>query len=142
MNQQRLRVTLIIAVTILSVISISSAETEIAEGYDENTEITIKGNIIEIIQGMRGPVILKLSTGIKTYKIATAPPWYLLRNSIVFEKDTLIEVTGSRYFAKDGNLYIIARQVRNPVTGETTFFRDSSCRPLWRGHKMPRRFIP
>ncbi len=82
---------------LLSIVSFSHAETEITEGYDENTEITIRGTVIEIMHGMRGPVILKLKTGTKTYNVVTAPRWYLSRNAITFSIGTALEVTGSRY---------------------------------------------
>lgn len=114
-------------------VSFSYAGTEITEGYDENTEITIKGTVTEVMHGMRGPVILKLKTATKTYNVVTAPRWYLSRNAITFIIGTALEITGSKYFAKDGNLYIIARQVKNPETGSVTVLRDSYCKPLWRG---------
>ncbi|GEM_PF-453069 len=122
---------------LLSIVSFSHAETEITEGYDENTEITIRGTVIEIMHGMRGPVILKLKTGTKTYNVVTAPRWYLSRNAITFSIGTALEVTGSRYFGRDGNLYVIARQIRDTETGSVTVLRDSYCKPLWRGgHRM------
>jgi hypothetical protein len=135
--------TILIAVFLLSMVSFSYAETEITEGYDENTEITIRGTVIEIMHGMRGPVILKLKTGIKTYNVVTAPGWYLSRNAITFSIGTALEVTGSRYFGRDGNLYVIARQIRDAETGSVTVLRDSYCKPLWRGgHRMHDRRLP
>lgn len=135
-------ITLLLIALILSTISISQAETEITEGYDENTEITIKGTIVEVIHGIKGPVILKMRTGIKVYNVVTAPRWYLVRSAIVFDKDIPLEVTGSRYFAADGNLYIIARHLKNLRTGQTIFFRDSFCRPLWGRHGIPKGYRP
>lgn len=123
---------ILIVVFLLSVVSFSYAETEITEGYDENTEITIIGTVAEIMHGMRGPLILKLKTGTKTYNVVIAPMWYLSRNAITFSIGTALEVTGSRYFRRDGNLYVIARQIRNAETGSVTVLRDSYCKPLWR----------
>jgi hypothetical protein len=135
--------TILIAVFLLSMVSFSYAETEITEGYDENTEITIRGTVIDIMHGKRGPVILKLKTGIKTYNVVTAPGWYLSRNAITFSIGTALEVTGSRYFGRDGNLYVIARQIRDAETGSVTVLRDSYCKPLWRGgHRMHDRRLP
>jgi hypothetical protein len=125
--------TILAAVFLLSMVSFSYAGTEITEGYDENTEITIKGTVTEIMHEMRGPVILKLKTGIKTYNVVTAPGWYLSRNAITFSIGIALEVTGSRYFGRDGNLYVIARQIRDTETGRVTVLRDSYCKPLWRG---------
>ncbi len=138
MNQRWIKITVLIAVFMFSAITTSHGETEITEGYDENTEITVKGTVAEVIYGIRGPVILTLKTKVRAYRVVTAPRWYLLRNSIEFNEETPLEVTGSKYFARDGNLYIIARQLRDPVTGRITFLRDSFCKPLWK-HRMQSR---
>jgi len=127
---------------LLSIVSFSYAETEITEGYDENTEITIKGTITEIVQGMRGPVILILKIDSKTYNVVTAPRWYLSREAITFSSGSALEITGSKYFGRDGNIYIIVRQVKNPETGKVIILRDSYCKPLWRGHRMHDRRLP
>lgn len=135
--------TILIAVFLLSIVSFSYAETEITEGYDENTEITIRGTVAEVMYGMRGPVILRLRTDNKTYSVVTAPRWYLARNAIAFNADSDLEVTGSKYFGMDGNLYIIARQIRDAETGKVIVLRDSYCKPLWRGgHRMHDRRRP
>lgn len=135
--------TILIAIFLLSTVSFSYAETEITEGYDENTEIIIRGTIAEIMHGIRVPIILKLKTGTKIYNVVTAPMWYLARNAITFSIGTTLEVTGSRYFGRDGNLYVIARQIRDAETGSVTVLRDSYCKPLWRGgHRMHDRHLP
>ncbi|WP_203472269.1 hypothetical protein [Dissulfurispira thermophila] len=135
--------TVLIAVFLFSIVSFSYAETEITEGYDENTEMTIKGTVIEIMQGMRGPVILKLKTGAKIYSIVTAPQWYLSRNGINFTVGDVLEVTGSKYFRKDGNMYIISRRIKDFETGNVNILRDSYCKPLWGGgHRMHNRWMP
>lgn len=133
-----IKILVMIGVFILSTVTVSHAETEITEGYDENTEITVKGTVVEVIQRMKGPVIIRLNTEARVYRVVTAPRWYLLRNSIVFGSETPLEVTGSKYFSKDGNLYIIARQLRDPVTKRITLLRDSFCRPLWKMHRFHR----
>lgn len=134
--------TILIAVFLLSIASFSYAETEITEGYDENTEITIKGTLTEVFQGMKGPVILKIKTATKTYNVVTAPRWYLFKNAIAFSEGSKLEITGSKYFGEDGKLYIIVRQIKNSDTGEVIILRDSYCRPLWRGHRMHDRRLP
>jgi len=130
----RIRAAIIFAILLLlSLSSLSYAESEITEGYDENTEITIKGVAAEIINAMRGSVLIKIKTDTKTYNVVTAPRWYLSRNASAFNTVSAIEVTGSKYFARDGNLYIIARQIKNLETGKTIILRDTRFRPLWRG---------
>lgn len=118
--------------------SSASAENEVGEGYDENTEITVQGTIKEVMKEIRGPVIIILKSGNKDYKIVTAPPWYIVREGIEFKYGTSYEVTGSKYIARDGNLYIIASRLKNLSTGMITPLRDSSCMPLWKGRMMRR----
>lgn len=122
--------------------SLAYAESDLTEGYDENTEVTIKGTVIEIMREMRGPLIVKIRAGNKNYNVVTAPPWYLLREGISFNPDSELEITGSKYFSKDGSLYIIGRQIKNPATGGIILLRDSYCRPLWRGSRMFNRQMP
>lgn len=125
---------------VFSLFSLSYAESEITEGYDENTEITVRGTITEIIH-IKGPVILKLKSRNRVYDVVTAPPWYLSQEKINFQKGHEIEVTGSKYFGKDGNLYIITRQIRHNSFTKTIQMRDGQCRPLWRRHGINQRMI-
>lgn len=132
----KIRKAIIFAILLLlSLPSLSNAESEITDGYDENTEITIKGVAAEIINGMRGPVLIKIKTDAKTYNVVTAPRWYLSRNASSFTAGSILEVTGSKYLARDGNLYIIAQQIKNLEIGQTIILRDSHFRPLWRGRR-------
>ena len=94
-------------------LSYAYAENDASEGYDENTEITIKGTIKDVIREMRGPVIVLLKTGGKDYK-----------------------VVGSQFFSRDGNHYLIASRIKDLDTGKITHLRDSSCMPLWKGRRM------
>ncbi|MCL4455996.1 MAG: hypothetical protein M1147_02630 [Nitrospirae bacterium] len=134
--------TILIAVFLFSLFSSAYAESDIKEGYDENTEITIKGTLIEMIHVKRGPVILRIKTSGKSYNVVTAPRWYLSRESITFSPDSVLEITGSKYYGADGNLYIIGRQIKNIETGKQIMLRDSFCKPLWGRHKMHDRRLP
>ncbi len=116
------------------------AESEVGEGYDENTEVAVKGTVREVRKDMRGPVIIILNSGNKDYRVVTAPPWYIAREGIGFKAGTSYEVTGSKYVSRDGNLYIIASRLKNLSTGKTTLLRDSSCMPLWKRRMMRRGF--
>ncbi|MFZ5997164.1 MAG: hypothetical protein ACOYW7_06715 [Nitrospirota bacterium] len=121
-------------------LSSAYAESDIKEGYDENTEITIRGKITEIIQERRGPVIVRLKSGNKTYAVVTAPSWHLESERVTFTPGSEIEVRGSKYFGRDGALYIIARHLNDLATGRVITLRDSSCKPMWmhRGHARHR----
>jgi hypothetical protein len=134
--------TILIAVFLLSLFSPAYAETDIREGYDENTEMIIKGTVAEITKGSRGPVILRLISGDRIFNVVTAPPWYLNREGITFQAGAELEITGSKYFGRDGSLYIIGKRIKNPQTGSVIILRDKLCRPLWKGHRMPHRQLP
>jgi hypothetical protein len=129
-------------VTYLLLFSLAYAGADIAEKYDENTEMTIKGSVIEIVHERRKPVVVKLKAGDNIYNIVTAPAWYLSKESITFGSGDVLVVTGSRYFSRDGILYLIAKQVKNSETGMLFILRDSLCRPMWRGHGMHNRRLP
>jgi hypothetical protein len=123
---------------IASFFSFVYAENEVGEGYDENTEVTVKGTVKEVLKQKRGPVIIILESGNRNYKVITAPPWYITREGIDFESGTSFEVTGSKYIARDGNRYIVASRLKNLFTGKIIRLRDSSCMPLWKGHMKSR----
>lgn len=134
--------------TLLAFTSSARADTEIDERYDENTEVEVKGTIAgKPGWGQRGmgtgrgggPVILAVKTKHKSYRVVTAPAWYLERQGVSFDEGAAVEVRGSRYFSNDGTVYLIAREIRDPLSGRTTFFRDSTCKPMWRGQRMMNR---
>jgi len=114
------------------------AEGEDEEGYDENTELTIKGTVKEVITGIRGPVIILLKSGKKEYRVVTAPPWYIAGKGIEFKTGTSYEIIGSKYISAEGRLYIVANRLRDLSSGAIISLRDSSCMPLWRGRRMMR----
>lgn len=128
------RTLLSVAISLLLLVFSAAEAVDLrGEGYDENTEVTVKGAVVETLRGIRGPVTLRLIHQDRAYRIVTAPPWYLRREGIVFPQGSEIEVTGSKYFGEDGNIYVIARKIRETKTGKEFFFRDAFCRPVWHG---------
>jgi hypothetical protein len=107
------------------------AEEDISEGYDENTEITANGTVTETLLRERGPIIIRLKTESKTYLVVTAPPRFLIHENITFPPGSSLEVRGSKYFGKDGYVYIISREIRLE-TGKIIILRGKDYRPLWR----------
>jgi hypothetical protein len=118
--------------------STAYAAEEVTEGYDENTEVTVKGTVGEVLREMRGPVIIILQSGNREHTVITAPRWYLQQSDIELKTGTSYEVTGSKYIARDGILYVVASRLKNLSTGGITTLRDSSGMPLWKGHRMRR----
>lgn len=137
------RTSLMLCTLFLSFFIYSSvhAGSDIKEGYDENTELRVKGKIAEIMPWKKGPLVLKLlATGNKTYALITAPPWYLNQQNISFSPGIEIEVIGSKYIDSDGAPYIIGSQIIFPATGNILPLRDAACRPIWGKHKGRNRF--
>ncbi len=115
------------------------AEGDFTEGYDENTEITVRGVIMDAGRETRGPLILRVQHAGRTYLIVTAPPWYLMQESALYGKGMEIEARGSKYFGNDGNVYLLAKEIRDMPGGRVTVMRDKQYRPLWHGRRMPAR---
>jgi hypothetical protein len=91
---------------------------------------------------MRGPILVTLKFREKSYLVITAPPWYLIEENVTFQANEVVEVIGSKYIGRDGRLYIVARQLRYTPTGRVITLRDSTYRPLWKGHRMYHRNMP
>ena len=128
----KLRIVLFIIFFQISLSPFVSAEPDITEGYDENTEITIKGTVKDIVSAERGPVILIINYKNKTYHITVAPRWYLYKNNIEFRNGMELEITGSKFLSKEGTFYISARKIKITESEKTIELRDSFCRPKWR----------
>ena len=122
---------------LLFVFSAGGAAAEEGEGYDENTEVTVRGAVTDVLQGRRGPVRLRLASAGRIYYIVTAPSWYLRRREISFQEGAALEVTGSKYIGEEGRIFVIARRIRDEKTGQELFFRDPLCRPMWHGKRPP-----
>lgn len=124
---------------IFFIIQTSNADTDLSDVYDENTEITITGAILDSAVSKRGPVIISLSPGRRVYYIVTAPSWFLLQQEVIFNSGLQIEVKGSKYYSRDGNIFIIARAIKIHTTGRKIILRDKNFRPLWGRQGMHKR---
>lgn len=111
----------------------AGADEDQLEGYDENTEFLVQGRVERVQEKMRGPVIVRLSRKDKIYSVVTAPSWYLRDIGINLQPGTPLEVTGSKYFGRNGTVYIIAKKITELKTGREFYFRNSSHKPHWRG---------
>jgi hypothetical protein len=118
--------------------SASAADPDPGEGYDENTTVTTKGTVREVVSGQRGPVRIVLTAANADYTVITAPPWFLAQESVSFAKGASYEIKGSKLVSRDGALFLIAGTLKDLTTGKVTRLRDENNRPLWRGgrHRM------
>ncbi|MBF0318511.1 MAG: hypothetical protein HQL01_01725 [Nitrospirae bacterium] len=105
-------------------------------GYDINTEITLSGTVTEAGEQMRGPRVFTMVSAEKTYKVVTGPWWYMKQIGLSIKTGMKLEVTGSKFYGRKGELYIAAFSITDLKESKTYRFRDASSqeRPLWHGH--------
>lgn len=106
-------------------------------GFDLNTVGIVQGKASEIHVPESGPVQFRVFTGRETFTVLASPSWYwsdLKGNTI---DGMVVQVRGSKSLGIDGNLYIIAQEVRVLSSGKTLSFRDDSGFPSWRGAGQP-----
>ncbi len=104
------------------------------EYYDVNTEISLKGKIVEIIENKQGLVIIGVLQKDKIYNVLTAPRWFMDQQNINLHLNDEIVVHGAKFFSRRGEFFIFARAIHNISNGMTYTFRESSTmKPKWRG---------
>jgi hypothetical protein len=105
-------------------------------GYDENTEVIIKGKVLEPKAfSFRGLDCLSLESRGRTIFVITAPDWYLKRLNLTLSPGTPLQVVGSKFYGNDGAIYIMARSLKTLPSGRSIQFRDTKCRPVWAKEK-------
>jgi len=127
-------INIIIILLMLIISPTAFAQEDLSEKYDENTEILLKGIIVEITVPQRGPVILKVKSNKdgKIYNLVTAPQWFLTKNNLSFNSGDNIEIIGSKLITPKGELFIITRKCKMRES-DYFLFRDQNMRPHWRG---------
>jgi hypothetical protein len=118
---------------LLVVLDIAVATAKTPENYDPNTEITISGDIIEVLKGRRGPEIFSLKTADKTYQVITGPRWYLWKIGLSLKTGMNVEVTGSKLYDKKGKIRLIVYSLKDMDTKKDYHFRRDDLKPLWSG---------
>ncbi len=104
------------------------------KGYDLNTVTTIRGKVVSVDAGEnRGPVtIVVQQSGGRIHAVA-APGWFWSDRGISIKPNDDIQVSGAKAQGKDGNMYIISREITNLSTGKAVTLRSENGRPAWRG---------
>jgi len=118
-------------ITLFAVVAQASSQQE--TGYDENTEVTVKGEVIApLVASYMGLECFTIKCGSHVYRILTAPNWFLTGLKIKIKSKQHIKVVGSKFYGFDGHIYIMAKFIRLLPQGITVVFRDQDCRPVWR----------
>lgn len=100
-------------------------------GYDQNTVGDLQGKISGIFIPESGPVRIKLTDGKETYIVLASPGWYWKDMDASLSEGTEVSVRGSKSVGKDGNLYMIAQELRMTGSKKTLVFRSASGEALW-----------
>jgi hypothetical protein len=103
-------------------------------GYDLNTVVTIKGKVISVdAEGGSGPVTITIRRGEETIHAIAAPKWFWFDRGISIKPGDELRVVGAKAQGKDGEMYIISREISNITSGKEVVIRDSSGSPAWKG---------
>lgn len=112
------------------------AET-LEEAYDVNTEITLTGEIKELIIPKKGMVYLNIYKNERVYRVFLCPHWFFNQIKPDFNIGDPVEIKGAKLFSKDYGLVILAKSVKNLRTAREIQLRENgSCRPIWKGKRM------
>lgn len=103
------------------------------DGFDINTVGEINGKVSGFSQPDEGPARFNLITKKETYTVITSPKWYWNDLDGKIRDGDEVTVNGSKALGKDGNLYMIAQEIRIPSSGKLLVFRGKDGGPLWRG---------
>lgn len=122
----------IIGITMFFLCGVALAQ-EWEEKYDQNTEITLRGKVAEIVFKDRGPVVIGVVRNDKVYNILTGPRWFLEESLYEFRLNDEVVIHGSKYISRKGEIFIIAREIHNISNGKIYVFReDDGFIPKWR----------
>jgi hypothetical protein len=102
------------------------------DGYDVNTVGVVQGKARNLYKPERGPLRFSLVSKTGAYTVLLSPPWYWNQQKASIQDGDDVRITGSKSLGKDGNLYIIAQEVRLPGAEKTLLLRDKNGFPLWK----------
>ncbi len=101
-------------------------------GYDENTEVQIRGEIQQVeIKPCKGLKGFLLNSNGRDYIVLTGPAWFLREIGLRLPDGEKVEVTGSKFYGHDGVLYLLARSIKFLSEGRIVMLRDRACKPVW-----------
>ena len=102
------------------------------DGYDVNTVGEVQGKVSSFVLPEKGPARFTLISRKDTYTVFASPAWYWNDYGLALKEGTEIKVIGSKALGKDGNLYIIAQELRLPDVSRPLVFRGKDGAPLWK----------
>lgn len=101
-------------------------------GYDPNTVGEIRGRVTGVTVPESGPVRLVVAGDRDRWTVLAAPAWFWGKSGLNLRAGDVVTVRGSKSLGADGDLYVIAREIRT-ADGAAVSFRDANGAPLWQG---------
>lgn len=105
-------------------------------GYDPNTVGDIQGRISGIVIPGSGPVRITLIADKEKYTVLASPGWYWKDMNVTNPEGMDVNVRGSKTVGIDGNLYIIAQEIKMIRSKKSLIFRSESGKALWSGRSQ------
>jgi len=105
-------------------------------GFDVNTVGVIQGKASHIRIPKSGPVQFHVSTPGKFFTVLASPAWYwndLKGNSV---EGMEVWVRGSKTLGRDGNLYLIAQEIKIYPLDKVLVVRGVDGSPSWRSGNL------
>jgi uncharacterized membrane protein YgcG len=102
-------------------------------GYDPNTVGEVQGRISWVAIPESGPVRITLIADKETYTVLASPGWFWRDMDIANPEGMETNVRGSKTVGIDGNLYIIAQEIKMIGSKKRLIFRSESGKALWSG---------
>ncbi len=106
--------------------------------YDENTEVKVKGKVVDCKKSNTylGFNCFLLKTKNRVYRVLTAPCWYKHQSNIKkIKKNTPVVVIGSKFFGRDGSLCLLAKSIKLLPSGPRFVFWDKENNPIWGSYR-------
>ncbi|WP_038055494.1 hypothetical protein [Thermodesulfobacterium hydrogeniphilum] len=108
---------------------------DIYEFYDIRTEITLRGKVKSIWITKNNIVLIGVKRKKHIYTVILGPQRFLKKRNIKIDLNDRVIIKGSKYISREGNLYIIARFIKNFSKKQIYYLRDKNMRPYWRVRK-------
>jgi hypothetical protein len=105
-------------------------------GYDPNTVGDVQGRISGVAIPESGPVRITLIANKETYTVLASPGWFWRDMNITNPEGMEASVRGSKTVGIDGNLYIIAQEIKVFGSKKRLIFRSESGKALWSGRSQ------
>jgi hypothetical protein len=106
------------------------------DGYDPNTVGDVQGRISGVVIPKSGPVRIKLIADKEIYTVLASPGWFWKDMNVNNPEGMEVSVRGSKTVGIDGDLYIIAQEIKMIGSKKSLIFRSESGKALWRGRSQ------